>query len=44
MNRVQNNKAWWLAFPVFLQVACSAVIAMTSAFCFWVTDIYHSSS
>ena len=26
MNKVQNNKAWWLVLPVFLLVAFSAVI------------------
>ena len=28
MNKVQNNKAWWLVLPVFLLVAFSAVIPM----------------
>ena len=30
MNKVQNNKAWWLVLPVFLLVAFSACLLYTS--------------
>ena len=40
MNKVQNNKAWWLVLPVFLLVAFSAVIPMMTVVNYSVQDIF----
>ena len=44
MNKVQNNKAWWLVLPVFLLVAFSAVIPMMTVVNYSVQDIFDQSS
>jgi glycerol transport system permease protein len=44
MNKVQNNKAWWLALPVFLLVAFSAIIPMMTVVNYSVQDIFDLSS
>jgi glycerol transport system permease protein len=44
MNKVQNNKAWWLVMPVFLLVAFSAVIPMMTVVNYSVQDIFDQSS
>ncbi len=40
MNKVQNNKAWWLVLPVFLLVAFSAVIPMMTVVNYSVQDMF----
>ncbi|WP_297835905.1 carbohydrate ABC transporter permease [Pseudomonas sp.] len=44
MNKVQNNKAWWLVLPVFLLVAFSAIIPMMTVVNYSVQDIFDLSS
>ncbi len=44
MNKVQNNKAWWLVLPVFLLVAFSAIIPMMTVVNYSVQDIFDQSS
>jgi glycerol transport system permease protein len=44
MNKVQNNKAWWLVMPVFLLVAFSAIIPMMTVVNYSVQDIFDQSS
>ena len=39
MNKVQNNKAWWLVLPVFLLVAFSAILPMMTVVNYSVQDI-----
>jgi glycerol transport system permease protein len=44
MNKVPNNKAWWLVLPVFLLVAFSAVVPMMTVVNYSVQDIFDQSS
>lgn len=44
MNKVQNNKAWWLVLPVFVLVAFSAIIPMMTVVNYSVQDIFDLSS
>lgn len=40
MNKVENNKAWWLVLPVFLIVAFSAIIPLMTVVNYSVQDIF----
>ncbi len=40
MQKVQNNKAWWLVLPVFLLVAFSALIPLMTVVNYSVQDIF----
>jgi glycerol transport system permease protein len=40
MNKVQNNKAWWLVLPVFVIVAFSAIIPLMTVVNYSVQDIF----
>ncbi|MFD1382407.1 carbohydrate ABC transporter permease [Rhodanobacter aciditrophus] len=40
MNKVENNKAWWLVMPVFLIVAFSAIIPLMTVVNYSVQDIF----
>jgi len=44
MNKVQNNKAWWLVLPVFLLVAFSAIIPMMTVVNYSLQDIFDQSN
>jgi len=44
MNKVHNNKAWWLVLPVFLLVAFSAIVPMMTVVNYSVQDIFDQSS
>src|SRR5690606_27060699 len=44
MNRVPNNRAWWLVLPVFLLVAFSAVLPMMTVVNYSVQDIFDPST
>ncbi|MFK3680753.1 carbohydrate ABC transporter permease [Pseudomonas sp. NPDC088890] len=44
MNKVPNNKAWWLVLPVFLLVAFSAVIPMMTVVNYSLQDIFDQSN
>lgn len=44
MNKVPNNKAWWLVLPVFILVAFSALIPLMTVVNYSVQDIFGSSS
>ncbi|EPJ52647.1 MAG: binding-protein-dependent transport system inner membrane component [Osedax symbiont Rs2] len=44
MNKVQNNKAWWLVLPVFLLVAFSAVIPLMTVVNYSVQDIFDQNN
>lgn len=44
MNKVPNNKAWWLVLPVFLLVAFSAVVPMMTVVNYSVQDIFDQSN
>ena len=40
MQKVQNNRAWWLVLPVFLLVAFSALIPLMTVVNYSVQDIF----
>ncbi|MFL1453422.1 carbohydrate ABC transporter permease [Marinobacter sp. GN3S48] len=40
MNRVPNNRAWWLVLPVFILVAFSALIPLMTVVNYSVQDIF----
>lgn len=44
MNKVPNNRAWWLVLPVFVLVAFSAIIPMMTVVNYSVQDIFDASS
>jgi glycerol transport system permease protein len=44
MNKVPNNKAWWLVLPVFLLVAFSAIVPMMTVVNYSVQDIFDTHS
>ena len=44
MNKVRNNKAWWLVLPVFALVAFSAVVPMMTVVNYSVQDIFDQSN
>ncbi|MFJ4433726.1 carbohydrate ABC transporter permease [Pseudomonas sp. NPDC089395] len=44
MNKVPNNKAWWLVLPVFLLVAFSAVVPMMTVVNYSLQDIFDQSN
>ncbi|MCO7516865.1 sugar ABC transporter permease [Pseudomonas guariconensis] len=44
MNKVPNNKAWWLVLPVFVLVAFSAVVPMMTVVNYSVQDIFDPSN
>lgn len=44
MNKVPNNKAWWLVMPVFLLVAFSAIVPMMTVVNYSVQDIFDTNS
>jgi glycerol transport system permease protein len=44
MNKVYNNKAWWLVLPVFLLVAFSAIVPMMTVVNYSVQDIFDQST
>lgn len=44
MNKVSNNKAWWLVLPVVVLVAFSAIIPMMTVVNYSVQDIFDQSS
>ena len=44
MNKVPNNKAWWLVLPVFILVAFSAIVPMMTVVNYSVQDIFDTSS
>ncbi|MDX1799761.1 MAG: sugar ABC transporter permease [Marinobacter sp.] len=44
MNKVPNNKAWWLVLPVFILVAFSALIPLMTVVNYSVQDIFGSSA
>ncbi|WP_071871302.1 carbohydrate ABC transporter permease [Atopomonas hussainii] len=44
MNKVPNNKAWWLVLPVFLLVAFSAIVPMMTVVNYSVQDIFDAST
>ena len=44
MNKVQNNKAWWLILPMFLLVAFSAIIPLMTVVNYSVQDIFDQNT
>ncbi len=44
MNKIVNNKAWWLVLPVFLLVAFSAILPMMTVVNYSVQDIFDAST
>ncbi|WP_438463119.1 carbohydrate ABC transporter permease [Marinomonas sp. PE14-40] len=44
MNKVENNKAWFLVLPVFLLVAFSAVVPLMTVVNYSVQDIFDASN
>jgi len=44
MNKVENNKAWWLVLPVFLLVAFSAVVPLMTVVNYSVQDIFDQNT
>ncbi|MFB9884817.1 carbohydrate ABC transporter permease [Balneatrix alpica] len=44
MNKIENNKAWFLVLPVFLLVAFSAIIPMMTVVNYSVQDIFDQST
>jgi len=44
MNKVENNKAWWLVLPVFILVAFSAVIPLMTVVNYSVQDIFDQNN
>jgi glycerol transport system permease protein len=44
MNKVPNNKAWWLVLPMFLLVAFSAVIPLMTVVNYSLQDIFDQST
>ncbi|NRA53599.1 MAG: sugar ABC transporter permease [Gammaproteobacteria bacterium] len=44
MNKVQNNKAWFLVLPVFLLVAFSAIIPIMTVVNYSVQDIFDQNT
>jgi len=44
MNKIHNNKAWWLVLPVFLLVAFSAIVPMMTVVNYSVQDIFDPST
>jgi glycerol transport system permease protein len=44
VNKVQNNKAWWLVLPVFLLVAFSALIPLMTVVNYSVQDIFDQNN
>ncbi len=44
MNKVPNNKAWWLVLPMFLLVAFSAVIPLMTVVNYSLQDIFDQNT
>ena len=44
MNKVQNNKAWFLVLPVFLLVAFSAIVPLMTVVNYSVQDIFDQNN
>lgn len=44
MNKVQNNKAWWLILPMFALVAFSAIIPLMTVVNYSVQDIFDQNT
>jgi glycerol transport system permease protein len=44
MNKIQNNKAWFLVLPVFLLVAFSAIIPLMTVVNYSVQDIFDQNN
>ncbi|MEJ2416230.1 MAG: sugar ABC transporter permease [Exilibacterium sp.] len=44
MNKVENNKAWFLVLPVFLLVAFSAIVPLMTVVNYSVQDIFDQNS
>ncbi|MGK0268127.1 MAG: glycerol transport system permease protein [Paraglaciecola sp.] len=44
MNKVPNNKAWWLVLPMFLLVAFSAIIPLMTVVNYSLQDIFDQSN
>ena len=40
MNKIPNNRAWWLVLPVFILVAFSALIPLMTVVNYSVQDIF----
>lgn len=44
MNKVQNNRAWWLVLPMFVLVAFSAIIPLMTVVNYSVQDIFDQNT
>ena len=44
MNKVPNNRAWWLVLPVFVLVAFSAIVPMMTVVNYSLQDIFDMSN
>ena len=44
MNKVTNNKAWWLVLPVFILVAFSAIVPIMTVVNYSVQDIFDQNT
>ena len=44
MNKVQNNRAWWLVLPMFILVAFSAIIPLMTVVNYSVQDIFDQNT
>ncbi|KGK01045.1 carbohydrate ABC transporter permease [Thalassotalea sp. ND16A] len=44
MNKITNNKAWWLVLPVFLLVAFSAIVPIMTVVNYSVQDIFDQNT
>lgn len=44
MNKVQNNRAWWLVLPMFALVALSAIIPLMTVVNYSVQDIFDQNT
>ena len=44
MNKVPNNKAWWLVLPMFLLVAFSAIIPLMTVVNYSLQDIFDQNT
>ena len=44
MNKLQNNRAWWLVLPMFILVAFSAIIPLMTVVNYSVQDIFDQNT
>ena len=44
MNKIPDNRAWWLVLPVFILVAFSALIPLMTVVNYSVQDIFGPNS